>query len=105
MFNFPGDKAITSNRERINNQILGSYKGTEAVLVKGLSMDEFNSQYPKDKFEVYSFESLQNAKNDLKKGEDFNEVKFDSEVSKMKPIVVQNDEGKKKLMYVKEKAV
>jgi hypothetical protein len=103
MFDFPGDKLIKAQRERLQDQMMGSYKNPE-TLIKGLSQEDFNSQYPETKFERYSFESLSKAKTELKKGENFDEQAFDLETSKMKPVVVQN-EGKKKLMYVREKAV
>ena len=102
MFDFPNDKLIKAQREKLQDQMTGSYKNPE-MLVKGLSQEDFNIQYPEAKFERYSFESLSKAKAELKKGENFDEQAFDLETSKMKPIVIEN-EGKKKLMYVREKA-
>jgi len=102
MFDFPNDKLIKAQREKLQDQMTGSYKNPE-MLVKGLSQEDFNNQFPEDKFERYSFESLSKAKAELKKGENFDEQAFDLETSKMKPIVIEN-EGKKKLMYVREKA-
>lgn len=106
MFDLANNQGIINHRERVQAQILGSFKDdprSQVTLLKGISLAEFNSQYPPDQYERYSFDSLTKAKDDLAKAEDFKQDEFDGVVSTMTPVVVASLQGKK-LMYVKKKA-
>ena len=107
MFDFPNSTEIKSFQDKAKAKIVGSFhldenSTSQAMLIKGLSVEEFNVAYPKEQYEYLPYVKIAEAKDNLKKGEDFNEQDFDLEVSKMTPVVVQQDQIKK-LIYVREK--
>lgn len=101
-FDLGNNDAVQGYHNKIKNQILGSFKGTEANLVKGITVEDFKKAYPAEKFEHYSFESLTKAKDELSKADDFKKEQFDEQVADMTLVIVQHQD-QKKLMYVREK--
>lgn len=103
MFDLGNNEGVQGYQDRIKRQILGSYKGTEAALIKGISIEQFEAKYPTDKFERYSYEGLNKAKDELSKAENFNGESFNKHISTELEAVVIQHQDQKKLMYVKEK--
>lgn len=107
MFDFPNSAEIKNFQDKAKAKIVGSFhlddnSTSQAMLIKGLSVEEFNTAYPKEQYEYLPYAKIAEVKDNLKKGEDFNEQDFDLEVSKMTPVVVQQDQIKK-LIYVRKK--
>lgn len=111
MFDFPNDQLIKSHREQQQFRLLGSFKSEDknfqASLIKGLSVAEFDATYPDATFEKFSFEAVEKYKADLRKANESDLVKADTEIQQeiasLQQVVVQQGELKK-IVLVRKKA-
>jgi len=106
MFDIANSQNIQNNRERLQAQMLGSFQpepNSQATLIKGISLEEFNSKYSPEAFERYTFSALCKAQDDLMKAEGAEPIEFDDLVKGMSAVVVEDHTRGKKLMYVKPK--
>ncbi len=111
MFQFHNNEAIKGHRESMQSRMLGSFKSedpnTEASLMKGLSMEEFEAAFPSEQYEKFSFEAIDKFKSDLQKANENDlqkaEVEIKSTLDELSTVVVQQGEVKK-LVLVRKKA-
>lgn len=110
MFEFHNDNVIKSYRDQMQAKILGSFvsedKNYKASLIKGMTVSEFDAAYPSDQYEKFSFEAINRYKEDLKKANENDLVKAETQISQaessLTPVVVQKG-VEKKIVYVRKK--
>jgi len=88
------------------DRILGMYNNTveDPKAAKLITKAEFDEQFPADKFEAYSVQSLTKFREDISKAEgiDDKDLAFKKATSDLKHFVVSN-EGKQTIVFVREK--
>jgi hypothetical protein len=112
MFDFHNNETIKSHREVQQAKMLGSFKSEDkayqASLIKGLSQDEFNTKYPSSSYETFSFQAIEKFKADLKKANEDDLVKAETEIESatngLSQVVVEQAGGLKKIVFVRQKA-
>lgn len=91
-----------AQKERIFN----SFKESETEeFVKAISKKDFQENYPAEKFEHYTIESLNTFRQELVKAEgDSSDLSFKAATKDLKGFVVHN-EGSKHIVFVRQKEV
>lgn len=98
---------IKSFQDSQKAKIVNSYEGDKSNPGKDiqvLTKAEFEEKFPADKFEFYSLLSIHRFRTDLMKSESYTDAAFSEAAEGLKPYLVHG-EGRKQLMFVREKPV
>lgn len=101
----PISQEVADYQKAKKAQILNSFKkGTDDSFAKPITKAEFETEYPVDKFEIYSLQAVDKFRQELNKAEDIadKDDAFKKATVDLKPFIVHGD-GKKVIVFTREK--
>ncbi len=101
----PISQEVADHQKAKKAQIYSSFKkATEDSFARPIAKSEFETQYPADKFEIYSLAAVDKFRQDILKADDVadKDEAFKKATVDLKPFIVHGD-GKKVIVFTREK--